>query len=125
MQAQLRLTFSIQHCLAKVKQALILTDILNVLLDEAELVQAHTEIIKKVSHRVMQEIKLVNVLLKNLLTADLVRTFGCLLHSLGEDLLRLGDLGFEDCDVTFEHLNLKLALFSFVEVDIIIHIVSS
>ena len=73
----------------------------------------------------MEEVKLVDVLLKNLLAADLVRAFGCLLHSLGEDLLRLGDLGFEDCDVTFEHLNLKLALFSFVEVDIIIHIVTS
>ena len=73
----------------------------------------------------MEEVKLVDVLLKNLLPADLIRTFGCLLHSLGKDLLRLRDLGFEDCDVTFEHLNLKLALFSFVEVDIIIHIVTS
>ena len=45
VQAQLCLTLSIQHRLAEVKQALVLTDILNVLLDEAELVQAHPEII--------------------------------------------------------------------------------
>ena len=45
VQAQLGLTLSIQHRLAEVKQALVLTDILNVLLDEAELVQAHPEII--------------------------------------------------------------------------------
>ena len=125
MQAQLRLALSIEHRLAEVKQALILTDVLNVLLDEAELVQAHLEIVKKVRHRVMKKVKLVDILLKDLCAADLARAFGRFLRSLGEYLLRFVDLSLEDCDVTFKHLDFKLALFGFVEVDIIVHIVGS
>ena len=50
VQAQLSLTFSILHRLTKVQQALILPDVLNILLDEAELVQTHLQVIEEVSH---------------------------------------------------------------------------
>ena len=50
MQAQLSLTFSILHRLTKVQQALILPNVLNILLDEAELVQTHLQVIEEISH---------------------------------------------------------------------------
>ena len=85
MDTELGLSFSIADTLAEVKHRLILANIFDILFHVAKLVQAHFKIIEEVTHRVLEEIELVDVMLVEGNSINFVPSLRLLLKSLVEN----------------------------------------
>ena len=68
VQTQLRLCLTIADVFTEIEHALILPDIFNFLLQIAQFVQTHLQVVQEVGHRVVQGIEIVDILMLNDLT---------------------------------------------------------
>ena len=71
MQTELSFDQSVADIFAEVKHALVLTNALDFLLHDAQLVQTDLHVVQKVADGVVQKVQLVNVLLVYLVALDL------------------------------------------------------
>jgi len=118
------LILAIADSFAKVKQALVLPDVFNVLLYEAQLVHAHFQIVQEICHLIVQKVQLVDILFVYVLASYATLSFICFFLAFCQYTLRLGYFCFKDRDVPFEHLYFKQALLSLIEVHIVIDFVA-
>ena len=121
VKAELRLALTIEDIFTEVKLCLVLPHLLNLLLQVAQLVQTHLQIIEEVCHLAVHEIQLIDVLLVKLSPIYFLRGFGMLLTALLEHTLRLLDLSLVDSDVLLEDLNFKDGLLDLFDIDILMY----
>ena len=121
VKAELGLALTIEDIFTEVKLCLVLPHLLNLLLQVAQLVQTHLQIIEEVCHLAVHEIQLIDVLLVKLSPIYFLRGFGMLLTALLEHTFRLLDLSLVDSDVLLEDLNFKDGLLDLFDIDILMY----
>ena len=97
--AQLGLDLTIADVLTEIEHALVLSDVLDFLLEEAQLMQCHLEVVEEVGHRIKPEVEVTNVLLEDFGTFQLLQVLSLLVVALIEYFLRFSDFPFEYADV--------------------------
>ena len=122
MQTELSFNQSVADILAEVKHALVLTNAINFLLQDAQLVQTDLHVVQEVADGVVQKVQLVDVLLVDLVALDLRKAPRVLVLPLGEQFATFLDFILEDGYVLLQSLHFKQALLSLIQIDVLVHV---
>ena len=122
MEAEFCFNLSNADILAKVKQALVLPRVLDLLLKGAQLVQAYLHVIQKVADRVVHIGQLAKILLINLIVLDLQKPPVMLVLTLGEHFETFLDFTAKDGYVLLQRLHFKQTLLSLIQIYILVYV---